>query len=162
MTYYESDLQINSSVTTNMIVAALTMFVIATLGIPELLAGFLVIVVMAMIDIGIIGFMYFWDVRLNMVSMICLLIAVGFSVDFSAHVCHTFMEAEGQSRDQRVIETLVLMGNPVFHGAVSSILGVLILGFSESYIFRVFFKMMTLVSSSCTRCDSYVGFIENN
>lgn len=145
MTYYESDLAIYSNVTSNMIVAAITMLIIATLGMPEFFVALLVILVMVMIDVGIVGFMFFWDIRMNMVSMICLLIAVGFSVDFSAHVCHTFMETEGPSRDQRVLETLVLMGNPVFHGAVSSILGILMLGFSESYIFRVFFKMMCLV-----------------
>jgi predicted RND superfamily exporter protein len=147
MTYYESDLAIYSNVTSNMIVAAITMLIIATLGMPEFFVALLVILVMVMIDVGIVGFMFFWDIRMNMVSMICLLIAVGFSVDFSAHVCHTFMETEGPSRDQRVLETLVLMGNPVFHGAVSSILGILMLGFSESYIFRVFFKMMCLVGT---------------
>jgi len=92
--------------------------------------------------------MYLWNVKLNMVSMICLLLSVGFSVDFSAHVCHTYMDAEGQTRNQRAVECLVIMGNPVFHGAASSILGVLMLGFSTSYIFRVFFKMMTMVSIS--------------
>lgn len=148
MTFYESDLQINSSVTSNMIVAAITMLIIALIGIPQLLAGFLVILIMGMIDVDIIGFMYFWGVKLNMVSMICLLLAVGFSVDFTAHVCHTFMDAEGETRNQRAIEALVLMGNPVFHGAASSIIGVLMLGFSTSYVFRVFFKMMTMVSNN--------------
>lgn len=45
----------------------------------------------------------------------------------------------------RVIESLVLMGNPVFHGACSTLLGILLLGFSESFVFSVFFRMMVMV-----------------
>lgn len=146
MIFYESDLLINSNVTTEMVVAAITMLIVAMIGIPQLLAGVIVTLIMGMIDVDIIGVMYYWGVKLNMVSMICLLIAVGFSVDFSAHVCHTFMDAEGETLNQRAIESLVLMGNPVFHGAASSILGFLMLGFSTSYIFQVFFKMMITVS----------------
>ena len=37
------------------------------------------------------------------------------------------------------------MGNPIFHGAVSTQIGIFGMAFSASYLFRVFFKMMTLV-----------------
>lgn len=33
------------------------------------------------------------------------------------------------------------MGSSVFHGAVSTFLAIIILAFSKSYIFEVFFKM---------------------
>ncbi|CDJ36599.1 LOW QUALITY PROTEIN: uncharacterized protein EMH_0091690 [Eimeria mitis] len=45
----------------------------------------------------------------------------------------------------RAIEALVLMGNPLFHGASSTLLGILLLGFSESFVFTVFFRMMVMV-----------------
>lgn len=48
----------------------------------------------------------------------------------------------------RAIEALVLMGNPLFHGASSTLLGILLLGFSESFVFTVFFRMMVMVSQS--------------
>lgn len=45
----------------------------------------------------------------------------------------------------RAIEALVLMGNPLFHGACSTLLGILLLGLSESFVFSVFFRMMVMV-----------------
>lgn len=80
-----------------------------------------------------------------MVSTIALVISIGFAVDYSAHMCHCFTHCLGQNRDQRAIEALVLMGNPLFHGASSTLLGVLLLGFSESFVFTVFFRMMVMV-----------------
>eukprot|EP00916_Digyalum_oweni_P005982 GHVL01010318.1.p1 GENE.GHVL01010318.1~~GHVL01010318.1.p1 ORF type:complete len:775 (-),score=121.43 GHVL01010318.1:80-2404(-) len=144
-TFYESDLEIMPQVISNLSFAAVAMFTVAMMLMPQITAGILVMMTMAMIDLGLFGFMYYWDLQLNMISMINLVISIGFSVDYSAHICHTFTHCQGETRDLRAVETLVLMGNPMLHGAMSTQLGVLMLGFSGSYIFRVFFKMMTMV-----------------
>lgn len=145
MVYYESDLRIPFSVVTELTTAGVTLGIVALLGLPDMTSGSIVTSVMAMIDLGVFGFMYFWGVKLNMVSMVNLLISIGFAVDYSTHVCHTFLECQGPTRDARAVEALALMGNPVLHGAVASLIGVIMLGFSESLIFRIFFKMMTLI-----------------
>ncbi|KAL8443976.1 hypothetical protein Emed_006453 [Eimeria media] len=125
MVFYESDLGILSSVLINMLSAG-----VAFILIPELSAGLLVILMICLIDLALFGFMYFWHVKLHMVSTIALVISIGFAVDYSAHIA---------------IEALVLMGNPLFHGASSTLLGILLLGFSESFVFTVFFRMMVMV-----------------
>lgn len=76
-----------------------------------------------------------------MISMITLVISIGFSIDYSAHICHTFTHCLGRTRNLRAVECVVLMGTPVFHGAASTIAGILILGNSQSFIFRLFFKV---------------------
>ncbi|PHJ24988.1 patched family protein [Cystoisospora suis] len=163
MIFYESDLGILSSVLINMLSAGIAMLLVAFVLIPEALAGLLVIVMICLIDLALFGFMYFWkasavvvdnyrcspslcvQVKLHMVSTIALVISIGFAVDYSAHLCHTFTHCKGETREKRVIESLVLMGNPVFHGACSTLLGILLLGFSESFVFSVFFRMMVMV-----------------
>ncbi|KAL8440535.1 hypothetical protein Efla_003206 [Eimeria flavescens] len=145
MVFYESDLGILSSVLINMLSAGVAMLLVAFILIPELSAGLLVILMICMIDLALFGFMYFWHVKLHMVSTIALVISIGFAVDYSAHMCHCFTHCLGDTRNQRAIEALVLMGNPLFHGASSTLLGILLLGFSESFVFTVFFRMMVMV-----------------
>jgi len=44
---------------------------------------------------GILGVMYYWDLVIDGVSVINIILAVGLAVDYSAHVGHAFMLTEG-------------------------------------------------------------------
>ncbi|OII75892.1 patched family protein [Cryptosporidium andersoni] len=145
MLFYESDLSILSECFSNMLSCGIAIELITLMLIPEVMSGLFVIVLMACIDIGLFGFMYYWNVKLNMVSMINLLLSMGFAVDYSTLMTHTFSHCYGQTRNHRMIECLGLMGAPVCHGAMSTFLGIVVLSGSTSYIFTVFFKMMVMV-----------------
>nr|XP_026650973.1 patched domain-containing protein 3 [Zonotrichia albicollis] len=86
-----------------------------------------------------------WNVNLDSISMINLVICIGFSVDFSAHISYAFVTSGESSANKRAIEALSLLGYPVLQGAVSTILGVVVLAAASTYIFRTFFKIMFLV-----------------
>ncbi|KAJ1604462.1 putative patched-like protein [Cryptosporidium canis] len=145
MLFYESDLSILTECFSNMLSCGIAIELITLMLIPELMSGLFVIILMACIDIGLFGFMYFWNVKLNMVSMINLLLSMGFAVDYSTLMTHTFSHCYGKTRNHRMIESLGLMGAPVCHGAMSTFLGIVVLSGSSSYIFTVFFKMMIMV-----------------
>ncbi|KAH8583047.1 patched family [Cryptosporidium sp. chipmunk genotype I] len=145
MLFYESDLSILTECFSNMLSCGIAIELITLMLIPELMSGLFVIILMACIDIGLFGFMYYWNVKLNMVSMINLLLSMGFAVDYSTLMTHTFSHCYGKTRNHRMIESLGLMGAPVCHGAMSTFLGVVVLSGSSSYIFTVFFKMMVMV-----------------
>ncbi|KAJ1491849.1 patched family-domain-containing protein [Baffinella frigidus] len=99
----------------------------------------LVVLNTAMVLADILGLMWLWDISLNSISIVNLVLAIGLAVDYSAHVAHAFMSAEG-TRDERMVTALSEMGADVCHGAFSTFLAVLVLGASKSYIFRMFFK----------------------
>eukprot|EP00163_Fabomonas_tropica_P034691 TRINITY_DN973_c0_g1_i1.p1 TRINITY_DN973_c0_g1~~TRINITY_DN973_c0_g1_i1.p1 ORF type:complete len:513 (+),score=80.65 TRINITY_DN973_c0_g1_i1:718-2256(+) len=99
-----------------------------------------VILAIIMIDIDLFGLMYLWDVSLDTIAMINLVMAVGFSVDFSSHTAHSFMSAIG-TRDERAAFALSEMGVSVWYGGLSTFLGMLLLAFAKSTAFRIFFKM---------------------
>ncbi|EAK88611.1 patched family protein with 12 transmembrane domain [Cryptosporidium parvum Iowa II] len=145
MLFYESDLSILTECFSNMLSCGIAIELITLMLIPELMSGLFVIILMACIDIGLFGFMYYWNVKLNMVSMINLLLSMGFAVDYSTLMTHTFSHCYGKTRNHRMIESLGLMGAPVCHGAMSTFLGIVVLSGSSSYIFTVFFKMMIMV-----------------
>ncbi|PFH31662.1 Sterol-sensing domain of SREBP cleavage-activation domain-containing protein [Besnoitia besnoiti] len=143
--FYESDASILSSTLTNMAWAGFAVMLVSILLLPSFWSATLVVVALVLIDVAIIGFMHYWGLPLNMLTMVNLIISIGFAIDYATHICHTFCHCVGRTRDMRIFETLVLIGNPIFHGLMSTLLGVSVLAFTRSYVLRVFFKMMTLV-----------------
>merc|ERR1712228_853558 len=87
--------------------------------------------------------MNMWGLAIDSVSVIQLVIAVGLSVDYSAHVAHNFMKQSG-SRQERVVKTLGDVGAAVLCGGISTFLGVMLLALSKSYVFRVLFQTFFL------------------
>jgi len=83
--------------------------------------------------------MQMWGLTIDSVTIINLVLAIGLSVDYSAHVAHAFVIAKG-TRQERADHALGEMGTAVIHGAMSTFVAVLILSVSQSYIFRVFFQ----------------------
>lgn len=92
----------------------------------------------------------FWDLTLNSVTIINVVIALGLSVDYSAHIGHTYQSCQltgpasvdkSEIRVLKVRKALTQMGSSVFHGAASTFLAILPLSASASYIFTVFFRM---------------------
>lgn len=143
--YYDQYLVIVQNTIQNVVVAAGAMLVISLLLIPNPLCCLWVTFAIASVIVGVAGFMTFWSVNLDSISMINLVICIGFSVDFSAHISYAFVTSGESSANKRAIEALSLMGYPVLQGAVSTILGVVVLAAAKAYIFRTFFKIMFLV-----------------
>merc|ERR1711871_113729 len=83
--------------------------------------------------------MWMWGLVIDSVSVINLVLAVGLSVDYSAHIGHCFMLKAG-TRNARAKAALADIGAPVINGAFSTFLGVVTLAFSSSYVFRTLFK----------------------
>lgn len=143
--YYDQYLVIVQNTIQNVIIAAGAMLVVSLLLIPNPLCCLWVTFAIASVIVGVAGFMTFWNINLDSISMINLVICIGFSVDFSAHISYAFVVSREPSANDRAIEALSLLGYPVLQGAVSTILGVVVLAAAKTYIFRTFFKIMFLV-----------------
>lgn len=129
----------------SMIVGAIIMMLISFIFIPNILCSLWVAFSIVSIEMGVAGYMALWDVNLDSISMINLIMCIGFSIDFTAHICYTFMTSKSNSSEERVREALYSLGMPIFQGSVSTILGCIALLLAQSYIFLVFFKMIFLV-----------------
>ena len=57
-----------------------------------------------------------WDVPLNSISMINLVMAIGFAVDYSAHVAHSFVFSTESNPEKRVVNALKTVGASVIMG----------------------------------------------
>lgn len=143
--FYEQYIQILPSTILTVGIAFVVILVVTMVFMPKPLVVVLVALTVLSIIFGIFGFMYYWDLTLSSITMIHLVMSVGFSVDFSVHICHSFLSA--RSEKDVLKKALDMSGGPVFNAALSSLLGILLLFFSESYVFRSFGKVMFLVVS---------------
>ncbi|KAK6738921.1 hypothetical protein RB195_020798 [Necator americanus] len=65
-----------------------------------------VIISIISICVGIIAYLHLWGVNLDAVSLISILMSIGFSVDYSAHVCyHYFAHAAEECKEVMKSET---------------------------------------------------------
>lgn len=143
--YYDQYLVIVQNTIQNVLIAAGAMLVVSLFLIPNPLCSIWVTFAIASVIVGVTGFMTFWDVNLDSISMINLVICIGFSVDFSAHISYAFVTSKESSANKKAIGALHQLGYPVLQGAISTILGVVVLAAAKTYIFRTFFKIMFLV-----------------
>lgn len=97
------------------------------------------------IEIGVVGYMSWWNVNLDAISMINLILCIGFSVDYSAHITYAYISSEQKDPDIRMRNALHSLGLPIAQGSVSTLLGIVVLNAAPSYIFTVFFKTVFLV-----------------
>lgn len=128
-----------------MVIGALIMMIISFIFIPNILCSLWVAFSVISIELGVAGYMALWDVNLDSISMINLIMCIGFSVDFTAHICYTYMSSKKRNPKARVREALHSLGLPIVQGSSSTILGIVALLLAQSYIFLVFFKMVFLV-----------------
>uniref|UniRef100_A0A2P2HXT6 Patched domain-containing protein 3-like n=1 Tax=Hirondellea gigas TaxID=1518452 RepID=A0A2P2HXT6_9CRUS len=125
--------------------AAVVMMIVSLIFIPNPLCSLWVAFSIVSIEVGVIGYMTLWGVNLDSISMIQLIMCIGFSVDFSAHISYAYLAAKVDTPDERVKECLYALGLPIVQGGLSTILGIMTLVLAPSYIFITFFKTVFLV-----------------
>lgn len=98
---------------------------------------------MIVVDVG--GMMYFWNITLNGVSLVNLVVAVGISVEFCTHIVHAFQVSQEPTRVARSRDSLVNMGSSVLSGiTLTKFGGIVVLAFARSPAFRMFYFKMYL------------------
>ncbi|CAC5403640.1 unnamed protein product [Mytilus coruscus] len=143
--FYEQYVQIVPQTIQTLVIAVSVVFLVTAVFMPLPVLILLVTISVSMIMVGVIGLMEIWGLTLSSVTMIHIVMCVGFSVDFSAHICHAYVHCPGENRRFRVDTAMDMAGGPILNGALSSLIGIVVLASSQSYIFFSFFKVMAIV-----------------
>ena len=139
--FFEQYAHVLTETIKNIIVAGFSILLISSMFLDHfviiicLLCGFIALI------LELFGLMYIWGVSVNSLSMINLVMALGFSVDYNAHVAYHFVSSKAPSSELRVIDAFGKIGGSVFLGGLSTFLGMMPTGFASSTIFQIFFKM---------------------
>lgn len=144
--FYEQYLTMWPDTLQSMGISILAIFVVTFLLMGfDIHSSIVVVITITMIVINIGGLMYLWSISLNAVSLVNLVMAVGISVEFCSHLVHSFSMSVQDTREKRAADALTKMGSSVFSGiTLTKFGGILVLGFAQSQIFKVFYYRMYL------------------
>uniref|UniRef100_A0A452HTI4 SSD domain-containing protein n=1 Tax=Gopherus agassizii TaxID=38772 RepID=A0A452HTI4_9SAUR len=127
------------------IVLACTFLVCAVLLLNPWTAG-IIVAVLAMMTVELFGIMGLMGIKLSAIPAVILIASVGIGVEFTVHVALGFLTAMG-SRPLRSALALEHTLAPVLDGALSTLLGLLMLAGSEfDFILRYFFAVLTVLT----------------
>lgn len=142
-TFWEQYLHLSGNLTQAISIIALAVFVVISVLLFNPWAAFSVLVILIAMTVELAGFMGWAGVKMNPVSAVTLITAVGIGVEFTAHVVLAYLTALG-NRQQRTHAAVDRVFVPVIHGALSTLLGILMLGFSEfEFVVKYFFVVMS-------------------
>lgn len=111
----------------------------------DLWSAIIVVVTIVMIIVDITGMMYLWDIQMNALSLVNIIMAIGISVEFCSHIIRAFTVSVLPTRKERAKFALDYMGSSVLSGiTLTKLGGIIMLGFSQSQLFEVFYFRMYL------------------
>ncbi len=116
--YYEQFVIILRDTIRNLAVSGSAVFVVT---LPYLIhpgVTFVVLIGFVSLIFELLAVMYIWSVSLNSISMIVIVMAIGFSVDYSAHIAHAYVVSTTASPEERMIDALKTMGASVAMGGI--------------------------------------------
>ncbi|KAM9791618.1 protein patched homolog 1 isoform X2 [Syngnathus typhle] len=127
------------------VVLACTFLVCALLLLNPWTAG-IIVFILAMMTVELFGIMGLIGIKLSAIPVVILIASVGIGVEFTVHIALGFLTAIG-SRNKRSAVALEHMFAPVLDGALSTLLGVLMLAGSEfDFIMRYFFAVLAILT----------------
>ncbi|XP_023328081.1 Niemann-Pick C1 protein [Eurytemora carolleeae] len=141
---WETDEVIGYELYQNMGISLLCVFLTVLLLIASIRACLLVLVCVVLSLVNVAGYMHFWGLTVDVISCVNLEIAIGLTVDYSAHVAHTFLIQKG-SKSERMRSTLTEIGPAVLNGGFSTFLAFIFTVGSKSHVFISFFRIFMLV-----------------
>ncbi|EGT57267.1 hypothetical protein CAEBREN_32438 [Caenorhabditis brenneri] len=144
-TFWEQYLSLRFNLFMAIVIIAAAVFTVISILMFNPWAATLIMCIVIITTIELGGFMGLMGIKMNPISAVTLICAVGIGVEFTAHVELAFLTALG-TIDQRLESCLQHMFVPVYHGAISTFLGVVMLVFSEfDFVVTYFFYTMTVL-----------------
>ena len=158
---WETDEIIGYELWRNIGLALAAIFTVVIILLANIRISLMVFLTVVLTLVDIVGFLHFWDITIDIISCVNIVLAVGLCVDYSVHIGHAFIVAKGKKsinlytfviiiityhtlpgdRSERTITALNIIGSAVFNGGFTTFLALVLLGFSTSHVFISFFKV---------------------
>ncbi|XP_023213801.1 patched domain-containing protein 3-like [Centruroides sculpturatus] len=113
--------------------------------IPNIFCSLVVAVCVVSTTIETLGYMSLWGVNLDILSLISLILCVGFCVNYPAHIAYAFVTSNCKTSKDRMKDSLYHVGFPIIQGTLSTIIGILFI-YKDSYAVLTFLKVVCLLT----------------
>jgi len=143
--YYEQYLTIwqdaSLSIGLSLLAIFLVTFVVTGL---DIISALTVLIMVGLIVINMGGLMWMWNISLNAVSLVNLVVCVGIGVEFISHIVRSYTQCVG-THLERAAYALTNTGSSVLSGiTLTKFAGIVVLAFAKSQIFQIFYFRMYL------------------
>ncbi|XP_067134134.1 patched domain-containing protein 3-like [Centruroides vittatus] len=126
-------------------ITALLITAVFLLFVPNLLVAIIVAICVVSAMVETLGYMSLWGVNLDIISMMSLILCVGFSVNYPAHISYAYVMSQCRTPNEKLKDSLYRIGFPILQGSLTTGLGILIL-YSDAYFLCTFAKIVILVA----------------
>ncbi|KAE9554785.1 hypothetical protein FO519_001982 [Halicephalobus sp. NKZ332] len=126
--------------------AIVVMAIMCVFFLPNKFSIFIMCLAIITISTGVCGFLTHLGSDLDSVSMGCIVMAIGLAVDFSVHICHKYHGSTKETPDEKVIDTLSIVGYPILQAGGSTLWAMTTLPLIPAYLVRVFVQTVVLVN----------------
>ena len=140
---WESDKIIGFELWRNVGLAIAAIFITTLLLLANLQICVYVICIVTITLTDLIGYLHFWDITIDVISCINIVLAIGLCVDYSVHIGLSYMVAKGSRRDKAVM-AVTAIGPAVFNSGVTTFLALVLCSLSSGQVFITFFKVFCL------------------
>ena len=127
----------------NISLALLCVFIIVFITLFDFRCSFLIVGCVVFTVVDVVGITYILGMTIDPMYLHSTIIGIGLSVDYAAHLAHSFITLRG-SKKVRVMEAYLFIGPAILHGGTTTLLALSLLAFAESHTFQVFFKIVSL------------------
>jgi Niemann-Pick C1 protein len=112
--FYEQYLTIWHDALMNLSISVAAIFVVTFILLGfDITSAFIITLTIAMITCDMIAMMYIWNIEMNAISLVNLVMSIGISLEFCAHICRDFILSAKGSRLKRAEKALAHMGSSV-------------------------------------------------
>ncbi|KAG5889119.1 hypothetical protein JTB14_034177 [Gonioctena quinquepunctata] len=109
----------------------------------SIFASTIIIINVSMIVIHMLGLMWLWNISLNAISLVNLVMSVGIAVEFCGHIVHSYEYSKKVDSVGRATDALGNTGLKVLSGiTLTKFCGITVLAFSNSRIFTIYYFRM--------------------
>uniref|UniRef100_A0A914WWF6 SSD domain-containing protein n=1 Tax=Plectus sambesii TaxID=2011161 RepID=A0A914WWF6_9BILA len=150
-TLYDVILNVNSVTIRAIVITLLCMAGVCMFFIPSVCSVIVASACIVSISIAVVGFLSWLGMDMDPITMVNILMAVGFNVDYTAHISYHFHKTGASSdgiavsKAERLYGTLSAVGFPMIQAGISTAICVLPLIFNDIYIFLAFVNTICLV-----------------
>eukprot|EP00736_Rhodelphis_marinus_P010230 Rmarinus@m.23585 len=108
-------------------------------------SSFLLVLTIVLTACEVYGFMALAHIEISAIPAVSIILAVGITFVFSAHMMLVFLHSHG-TREERLMHALEVQYQPTIDGSIATTIGVVMLGFSSfGFIFEYFFCVYLLI-----------------
>ncbi|VWU49156.1 lipid/sterol:H+ symporter, putative [Hepatocystis sp. ex Piliocolobus tephrosceles] len=143
--FNETDEAIIEVTLKNLGITIVTILIVTAYVIKGYNSCIIIAITIFLIDLCIFGFMCLCGITMNIISMVILVLSVGFSIDHTSHIVQAFTHSMGRTRDEKMKESLHLILGPVLHSGLSTWCVISTLFFSNKDFTVIFFQTLSLV-----------------